>query len=237
MAARPTAGASRQVSCVGWWVRLARPSAVTARSSRASSAMTATARAAMAAPAPARESPAPTAPPQASLATSRSAETESRRRANPATVAPIRQSFRPVARARTACSTATVLAVPRPAPRNPSAEEQTGPGRPTPAPPPAETVTWKPARNATMATWWTAMAARRHASSKEALLAPQRPTPTPSHVRNPSTAANAWSCRSNIVTSRARRKPTVTRTSSTTGRHCKRPVSSASSVCQASLPP
>ena len=89
---------------------------------------------------------------QASFVTSRSVETESRRQANPATAAPIRRSFRPAARARTACSTATAPAARRPAPRNRSAEEQTGPGRPTPARLPAETATSKLARSATMAT-------------------------------------------------------------------------------------
>jgi len=41
---------------------------------------------------------------------------------------------------------------------------------------------------------------------EDGFTAPQRPTPTPSRARKLSTAANAWSCRSSIVTSKARRK-------------------------------
>jgi len=131
-------------------------------------------------------------------------------------------------------STATAAAARRPAPWSRSAEERTGPGRPTPARPLAGTATSKLARTATMATWLTTTAAHPSARSKMGSPAPRRPTLTPSHARKLSTAANVWSCRSSTVTSRARRKPTVTRISSTTARSCNRLASSALPAWQAS---
>jgi len=85
----------------------------------------------------------------------------------------------------TASSTATAAAARRLAPRNRSAEERTGPGRPTLARPPVETAASNPARIATMATW------PRHEWRTRAWLHPNRQRPDPgAHIHCGGTGAS-----------------------------------------------